>query len=298
MIHHETRFTPSLEWLRTFVAFAATMSFTRAAEELHLSQPAVHVQVKKLAEQLGVELYRRRGKALELTDEGVRAVAFGRELLERSDRFLDELRAVPHAQPTVVAAGEGALLYVIGDAMSRALRAELRIQLRVLDTAGVIQALQRGEAHAGVTVLEEPPSDLEGRALVESGSLLVVPRAHPLAKRRSLRLTDLDGVPLVAPPRGARQRELLDSFTRAAGVRADIVVEARGWPLTLRLVELGVGAAVVNDVVRIPRSLTGVRLRGLPPQIYWALRRANAEPSAAAASFWSMLTTLAMRGGR
>lgn len=297
MKHHETRFSPpNLEWLRTFVAFAETMSFTSAARTLHLSQPAVHVQVKKLGEQLGVELYRRRGKALELTDEGVRAVAFGRELLERSDRFLDELRAIPHAEPTVLAAGEGALLYVIGDALSRARRAELRIQLQVLDTAGVVQAVQRGEAHVGVTVLDELPGDLEGRVLVESESLLVVPRAHPLAERRTLRLTDLDGLPLVAPPRGARQRELLDSFTRAARVRPDVVVEARGWPLTLRLVELGAGAAVVNDVVQVPRSLVGIRLRGLPPVTYWALRRASADPTAEAASLWSLLTST--RAGR
>lgn len=60
--------------------------------------------------------------------------------------------------------------------------------------------------------------------------------------------------------------------------------------------ELGVGAAVVNDVVRIPRTLAGIRLRGLPPQIYWALRRASADPTAAAASLWSLLTST--RAGR
>ncbi|HBQ14955.1 MAG TPA: transcriptional regulator, partial [Myxococcales bacterium] len=79
--------TPNLEWLRAFVVFAEHLNFTRAAEALHLSQPALHVQVKKLGEQLEVTLYERRGRALVLTDEGREVLAFGRELLARCERF-------------------------------------------------------------------------------------------------------------------------------------------------------------------------------------------------------------------
>lgn len=280
---------PNLEWLRAFVAFAEHLSFTRAARELHLSQPALHVQVKKLSEQLGVELYRRRGRALELTEEGVRTLAFGRELLERSERFAAELRALEHRREVVLAAGEGTLLYVVGDRLEAALTAGLPVALSVRDAEGVLDAVRRGEAHLGVSVFHELPADLEARVLARAGSLLVVPRGHRLARRRILRLEDLHELPLVAPPRGAGQRELVESFTRAAGVRPRIAVEARGWSLTLRLVELGVGAAIVNDVVRIPKALAGVRLRGLPPQIYAAIRRRGASPSDEAASLWAFL---------
>ena len=86
---------PNLEWLRSFVVFAEHLNFTRAAEALHLSQPALHVQVKKLAEQLGVTLYERRGRGLALTPDGRRVLAFGRELLARCERFSDDLRGAP-----------------------------------------------------------------------------------------------------------------------------------------------------------------------------------------------------------
>jgi DNA-binding transcriptional LysR family regulator len=64
------------EWLRSFVAFAERMSFTAAARALHISQPALHVQVRKLSESLGVVLYHREGRVLVLTSEGERVLAF------------------------------------------------------------------------------------------------------------------------------------------------------------------------------------------------------------------------------
>ena len=75
-------------WLRTFVSFAEDANMSRAAKRLHLTQPAVHGHLRKLAEELGVSLYRRAGRALALTDEGLEVAAFAREhaLRERALR--------------------------------------------------------------------------------------------------------------------------------------------------------------------------------------------------------------------
>ena len=76
-----------LEWLEAFAAFAEHESFTRAARALHLSQPALHVQVKKLSEALSVTLYRREGQRLVLTADGLRVAALAREVREHDPKL-------------------------------------------------------------------------------------------------------------------------------------------------------------------------------------------------------------------
>src|SRR4029453_13560500 len=123
--------TVSADDLREFAAFADYLNFTRAAEELHLSQPALHAKVRKLGERLGCELYVKHGRGLELTSEGEATAAAGRQT-EAAVRELLSTLALPVAEQVSVAAGEGAHLYVIGPAVRRLL-GEGR-QLRLLNT--------------------------------------------------------------------------------------------------------------------------------------------------------------------
>src|SRR5215468_865891 len=108
-----------LEWLEAFAAFAEHQSFTRAARALHLSQPALHVQVKKLSEALGVTLYRKKGQRLLLTAHGLRVAAFGREVRDRTRELAAELASGGRTDPVVLCAGEGAYLYLVGEGVRR-----------------------------------------------------------------------------------------------------------------------------------------------------------------------------------
>ena len=156
----------NLEWLNTFTTFARTMNFMRASEELHLSQPAVHLQVQKLQDALGVPLYRRDGRRLVLTEEGRRAAAFGVEMHERSGEFLAALHGVPVLEPVVLCAGEGAFLYVLGPAIGQFVKeGAVPLRLLTLDGPGTIDAVQRGAAHLGVAVLQGPVDGLQSQVL-------------------------------------------------------------------------------------------------------------------------------------
>ena len=73
-----------LESVRAFVVFSEQMNFTQAARQLHLSQPALHARVQKLASELGVPLYQRHGRRLVLTQAGEEVVRFGRETLNKT----------------------------------------------------------------------------------------------------------------------------------------------------------------------------------------------------------------------
>src|SRR5262249_61870972 len=105
-------------------------------------------------------------------------------------------------------------------------------------------------AHVGVASLAVLPDDLEARPLTEVGQSLVLPEAHPLAEKRRLRLADLAGARLVVPGPDRPHRVALTRALREAGVPWEVAVEANGWELMLRFVELGVGLAVVNACCR------------------------------------------------
>src|SRR5512140_2925152 len=105
-------------WLTSFLVFAEEVHFTRAAARLHISQPALHVQIAKLADVVGARLYVRTGRSLELTRAGKELRAFARDLSERSDAFLTGLGAAV-VRSIVLAAGEGTLLYRLGPIIRR-----------------------------------------------------------------------------------------------------------------------------------------------------------------------------------
>lgn len=280
---------PDLGWLRAFAAFGEELNFTRAAARLHLSQPAVHVQVRKLSEHLGKTLYVKRGRRLELTEDGRRTLAFARELLERCARFGAELRGDAEETPAALSAGEGACLYLLGPGLRAFLAGGDRLRLFLGDAERTLDAVRTGEAHVGVAPIASAPPDLDVAPLAVVGQHLVLPPDHPLATRPALDLADLEGARLIVPPAGRPQRVALDDALAAAGVHCHIAVEARGWPLALHLAALGVGLALVNDFCPPPPGLTARPVRGLAPRTYAALRLRAATPPPAARRLWAAL---------
>lgn len=269
--------------LASFRVFAEELSFTRAAARLHISQPALHVQITKLAESLGVALYRRNGRQLALTPAGRSLLGFARDSERRTETFLASLgRSTPRT--VVLAAGEGSLLFVLGDAIRRATR-QLRIDLRILsrDREGVLAALRTGEAHIGVTALAVAPDDLAAVRLRTIGMSAVMARGHRLADKRSLRLTDLAGERLIVTPAGGPHREQLERQLADAQVPWERAVEASGWTLILHYAALGIGVAIVNDICRVPAGAVARPIPALPSLGYWLLHRRDlddADPAA------------------
>lgn len=282
----------NLDWLGAFVVFTEHLNFTRAARALHVSQPALHAQIGKLGEALGVTLYRRRGQRLELTADGKRVAAFGREVGERTRSFLDVLRHGESREPVVLCAGEGSYLYLLGEGI-RAFTARAAAPLRLLtrDREGTLEAVAAGEAHLGVAPLEGAPDGLAADRLTEVAQVLVVPDGHPLARKRQVRLRDLEGAQLVVPGPSRPHRALLAQALLSAGVRWEPAVEANGWELMVHFVQLGVGIAVVNACCRLPRGLVARPLPELPRKVFHLVRRRGGELQGAAAELRDALLT-------
>lgn len=272
-----------LEWLETFTVFAEHMNLTRAARARHLSQPAAHAHVKKLGEALGVALYRRAGRRLELTAEGREVARFGRETRERTAELLDLVRTGQSHRPVVLSAGEGAYLYLLGEAIRAfARRGQAPPRLLTRDAAGTVEAVASGQAHLGVAALDAAPEGLEGVLLAEVGQVVVAPAGHGIARKRAARLEDLAGERLIVPPPDRPHRVALAQALGAAGVPWEAAVEAGGWELMIRFAQLGLGLAVVNACCRIPRGLVARPLPALPPVRYQLLTRPGGARGAGA----------------
>jgi DNA-binding transcriptional LysR family regulator len=268
--------------LRSFIAFAEEASFTRAAARLHLSQPALHVQIRRLGEELGFPLYRKDGRSLVLTAQGRGLLAFAREMHERSQAFLDEFGG---AKPrhVVLAAGEGALLYALGPALRESARwPDMKLRVLTRDRDGTLAALASAEAHLGVTAIDTVPEHFSATLLRRVGMVLVVPRAHRLARKTRLRLADLANERLILPPAGRPHRELVARALASAGVEWELALEAGGWEVMLQYVSLGIGLAVVNDFCRLPAGVTARPLPEIPAVRYHVLHRRQAALAPAA----------------
>ncbi len=258
--------------LDAFAAFAARLNFTRAAEDLHVSQPALHTRIRKLEGRVGARLYRRAGRRLELTVAGERLAAFAHDALDRAEAFAASVTAEP-PRPLALAAGSGAYLYLLGDAIQGYLAGGTRLRLMTTDAEATLAAVRAGSADVGVTALDVPPDDLDVRPLARFPQVFVMPAEHRYARRRSLRLADLAGEPLILPPTGRPHRRVIEARGHDEGITWSVAVEAEGWELMLQFVRLGVGGAIVNGSVVVAPPLVTAPVSDLPVVRYYLLTR-------------------------
>lgn len=261
------------DWLFSFTRFAQHLNFTKAAAELFISQPALHVQIRKLTEAVGRPLYRRRGRALFLTTEGQRLAAYGRETLEQSQAILEELRGESHQGPVILASGQGAFLYLLGPAIRRFPKERWPLRLLSMSGPDAIEAVRDAKAHICVVATDEPPTDLNHVLLRAVGQQVVVPRAHRLAKKHRLAPTDLKDEPIVVAPSGSPHRTMLQALWKRYGLVLNVAVEASGWELMIQFARYNVGVAVVNDSCVLPKGLVGIPLPDAPQISYQLITR-------------------------
>ncbi|MFT5681569.1 MAG: DNA-binding transcriptional LysR family regulator [Myxococcota bacterium] len=277
----------SLERLSAFVVFSEHLNFTHAARSLGISQPALHAQVSRLSDELGVPLYIRDGRSLRLTTEGEKVAAFGRDLTARVTTFAGNLRGENTVEPVTLAAGEGCFLYLLGPAI-QATNHPLR--LITADLAATIDALRSGRAAVGVASTDAAPAGLTLTPLTEIPLVALIPADHPLAGTGPLALSDLQDARLIVPPADRPHRQAVAGALARAGVRWEVAVEAGGWELMRRFVAMGMGLAIVNGFCPPPDGGCARPLPELPARRYVILRRPG-EPSTAVASLIAALHT-------
>jgi DNA-binding transcriptional LysR family regulator len=270
--------------LRSFGVFAQHRNFTAAAAALGISQPALHVKVRKLAAGLGTELYERDGRSLVLTPAGERLAAFALDSRARAGELLTALGGESPA--LAIAAGRGAIRWVIPDAIRAASRQGRRVHVLTASRDDAVAALSAGRADVAVVGFDPPPRRFRSRAIAAYPQVLMLDSGHPLARRGlagggEIGVADLAGLELVVPPAGRPHRRSLERALLEAGIPWQPAAEADGWDLLVHLASLGLGATVVNGCVPAPDGMTALPVSGLPAIRYWAAWRAQRDDSAA-----------------
>jgi DNA-binding transcriptional LysR family regulator len=270
--------------LRSFGVFARHRSFTAASAELGISQPALHVKVRKLAAGLGAELYQREGRSLVLTPAGERLAAFALDSRARAGEFITTLSG--QSPVLAIAAGAGAIRWVIPGAIRAASRQGRRVHVLTASRDDALAALGTGQADVAVVGFDPPPRRFRSREIASYPQVLIVDSGHPLASRAhagggQLRIAELAGLELIVPPAGRPHRRSLERALLEAGIGWHPAAEADGWDLLVHLASLGLGATVVNGCVPPPRGMTAIPVSGLPAVRYWAAWRAQRQDSAA-----------------
>ena len=255
--------------LESFRVFAETLNFTHAASQRHLTQPALHKQVRNLSDELGVELYAKKGRSIYLTSAGIKVARFARETHERLSRLHGEVRGDRDDLPITLSAGRGSCLYLLGPAI-RAFERKCPgiLQIQVDDSAHTIAAVRSGAAHFGVTVLVSEPDDLTITPIQKVTPHLVVDTKHPLSKRSYVTTKDLDGLALILPPDPSPVREMIRAHLTRDDMAFNPAMEAVGWELAMHFVSLRLGATVVNGCCHPPSGTRAIPLKGFPITTY------------------------------
>jgi DNA-binding transcriptional LysR family regulator len=244
-----------IQQLKGFVAVVQNGTFSGGAIATHRTQPAVSLQVQALEEEFGVELFTRIGKTkLVLTEEGKKFYELASPLLRDIESFpyrfgeaQGQIEEVPVRVATHITVMAYLLPPIVKEFRKRFPRAELSILSRTREE--ILCMVQHAEVDLGITSLSTVPSDLDYTVFFRSRRVLILPKKHALAKRKTITLEDLSECPLILPPRQSNTRVIIDAKFKEQGLSYRTAMEVMGREGTKAYVAMGVGASIVNDYV-------------------------------------------------
>lgn len=284
--------------LRTFLAVWRNRNFTRAAEELFLSQPAVSRQIQQLERELGVALFDRLGKSLHLTEAGETLAAEAERLLGGFDRVVEAVRN--HASPGTgrlrIGAGTTPGLYMLprllGDFRRRYPNVELHYSID--QSAHVAQRVLRNEIDIGFVGSAVNERELLSEPIADDEIVCFASPRHPAAQRKRVDIRLLCGETWIIRPRGSATRSLFDEWLVKAGCRLPRTIEL-ACPEGIRaLATSGVGLSYMSvhalrEGVRQRRlailNIEGLNLR----RTIWAIRHVDKRPSPSMQAFTALV---------
>jgi DNA-binding transcriptional LysR family regulator len=262
---------PELRRLRYFVAVATERNFTRAAERLHVAQPALSRQVRLLERELGVELLRRTTHDVTLTDAGRFLLERAPAVLGATDDLWRGVRAFAAGEQGSVVVGYGASAgYETAPRLLEAIAQRLpalQVDARVMATAAILDAVGEGTIDAGLVRCPPARDGIEARVVRRERQGVLLRRDHALAAGPSVALADLGDAPVLLHPRAANpgHYDAVLDLCRAAGVEPRVLERSAALDLAQTPVVDRRAVAIVGESSRtvLPPELTWVALR--PP---------------------------------
>lgn len=258
------RFSLNLRQLTVFYYVAKNLSFTRAAEELFISQPAVTMQIASLEDLYGLPLFNRQKNKLSLTEAGSTLFVYAEKLMEigyQAERALLNIKANPHGLLRIGTTKTFAK-YLLSPYILRFKGAFPDISLKVDEGSSeeMVASVTYGKNDLAIVGRGDYPDHLEAKPF--SGRQvddlhLLIPSSHKFAGRKKINIEELSEEPLILRERGSSTRSITLAALDAVGIQPKIYLEAGNIDLIKTLVEQGLGVSVLgtiglSDVVNRP----------------------------------------------
>jgi DNA-binding transcriptional LysR family regulator len=296
--------TPSLstDQVAAFVELARQGSLRAAAETLFISEQGVRSRLLALEQRLGVELYKKsRGlrRRTPLTQHGQQFLPQAEAFLERARHLCSLFTEEQASQEVHIVASQYLIAYALIDAVRRFHRAfpEIHVRLSARTEQEIEEALLGSfEFSFGVAAPYESSPELVYRHLFSMHWSLIAPPRHALARRRNVRLAHIVPYPLIMYERGSTGRQHVAEAFQRLGLAPHVEIEATNTDLIVRMVEAGLGVAVVplhpsGAVTRGRRVAIHSLGRQVRPIDSGILLRRGEQPSDTAAKLLTFLGT-------
>jgi DNA-binding transcriptional LysR family regulator len=239
--------------LQVFHTVARQLSFTKAAESLHMTQPAVTFQVRQLEEYFNTRLFDRTHNRISLTEAGQRVYEYADRIFSLYAEMENAVRDLTGEVSGVLMLGasttiaEYMLPALLGD--FKAKYPEVSIRLQVANTDGIVSMVENNTIDLGVVEAPVSNKNLVVETCRMDQMVLVVPPSHELASRGSVPITELCNHPYICREEGSGTREvMLEAMTAAGGDASglDIVMELGSPEAVKGAVEAGMGVSILS----------------------------------------------------
>ncbi len=239
----------TLRQFQVFESVARHLSYTRAAEELHLSQPAVSMQVKQIEENAGLPLFEQLGRKIWLTEAGREVYLCARSVaqqLAETSAAIEDMRGVRRGRLNIAVASTANAFatHLIATFSRRILR--LEVSLDVTNREGLLQDLEKNETD--LVIMGQPPDglDLVAEPFMDNPLVVIAAPDHPLVDRQPLSLNDLRGETFVVREPESGTRTAMERFFSERGVRLTAGMEMRSNEAVQQAVQAGLGLGIVS----------------------------------------------------
>jgi DNA-binding transcriptional LysR family regulator len=268
---------------------ARRLSFTRAAEELHLTQPAVSAHIRKLERAIGGPLFEQIGRRVSLTATGQIVCRYAERVMALEDELRADIADVQEVCQGSLAIGTSTTVGIsaLPDLLRRYRQGNplVRLQVRIGNFSEVVHGLLDGQLDVGLMPNEAADARLDERLetvpVIEDELVLVVAPGHRWTELAGVEPEDLAGEPFVLPGAGSRLRPQVEEVLAPYGVTPDVVAESNSLIAIARVVETGIGVSLISRLAVSDELAQGrlceVRLLGIQARrpVYLLVHRDN-----------------------
>lgn len=239
----------TLRQLKVFEMVARRLSFTRAAEELFLTQPAVSMQVKQFEEAVGLPLIERLGKKIYLTEAGEKMYRLSRVIagnLEEAEHIIDELKGSDGGNLVVSVAStvHHFAIRLLADFCKH--YPNVRVNLKVTNRKNLLELLEHNETD--VVLMGQPPEDhdLLAEAFMDNPLVMIASTDHHLARKKNVSLAELTNETFLIREKGSGTRSAIERFFAEKHMKISTSMEMNDNAAIKLGVEVGLGLGIVS----------------------------------------------------